>query len=192
LNVSACTVCFFAPNDAVSGIISGRSINGQESLRTGETAGGIGRYVLSGTTQTTVAAASPVKAGTPGTTLYLPSTSSIPIVSTPAMRIALVAGTGAFDDTTVTTVSAVGAPNPQTRSFTVSVIPKTPLDDATMGGGTCAYFNQSSATTGFSIGKPANTDYWASGFACLQGANLPAIVTTGSLVQPTAWHEVVY
>lgn len=192
LNVSACTVCFFAPNDAVSGIISGRSINGQESLRTGETAGGIGRYVLSGTTQTTVAAASPVKAGTPGTTLYLPSTSSIPIVSTPAMRIALVAGTGAFDDTTVTTVSAVGAPNPQTRSFTVSVIPKTPLDDATMCGGTCAFFNQSSATTGFSIGKPANTDYWASGFACLHGANLPAIVTTGSSVQPAAWHEVVY
>lgn len=199
LNVSACTVCFFAPGDAVSGneSISGRTISAQQTpLRPGETIGGIGRYLLSGT-QTTVAAASSVKAGTPGTTLYLPATSSIPIVSTPAMRIALVAGTGtgALDATTATTVTAVSAvdvPNPQTRSFTVSIIPTTPLDDATICGGTCAFFNQSSATTDFSIGKPANTDYWASGFACLSGANLPALVATGSSVQPTAWHEVVY
>lgn len=193
LNVSACTVCFFAPGDAVTGIVSGRTISAQQTLRAGEAAGGIGRYVLSGT-QTTVATASPAKSGTPDTTLYLPSSSSMPVVSTPPMRVAQVTGAGALAaNTTVTAVNTVGTTNAQTNSFTVSAMPTTPLDDATICGGTCAFFDQTSATTAFSLGKPTNTDYWASGFACLSGADLPAFsASTTSSVQPTTWHEVVY
>lgn len=195
LNVSACTVCFFAPDDAVSSLISGRTISSQQPLLAGETTGGIGRYVLSSGSPTTVPIG-PVKAGTPGTTLYLPSTSSMPTVTTPAMRIALVSGTGALAaNTTVTAVSIrpIDAPNEQPNSFTVSPQPTRPLDNATICGGTCAFFDHSipTTTTAFSIGRPANTDYWASGFACLSGADLPAISSLGSSVQSANWLEVI-
>lgn len=193
LNVSACTSCFFANGDSLSGLISGRTINAaQLALQTGEAAGGIGRYPISGTA-TTVASAATLKAGTAGTTLYLPSTSSMPTVSTPPTRIAMVSGTGALAANT--TVTAIAAPNAATNSFTVSVAPNQALNNATICGGTCAFFDHTSATTDFSILRAAGseTEHWASGFICLSGADIaPVIGSTGSAPPvATSWHEVV-
>jgi hypothetical protein len=52
-----------------------------------------GRYTISGAA-TNVALGTNLYAGTPGTTLYLPSTSSQPAVTTPATLVTVKSGTG--------------------------------------------------------------------------------------------------
>lgn len=202
LNVWACStttsICNFANGDNLNsfgGISSSASINGaQLTLRPGEFVGGIGRYPIS-SAATTVATAA-VRAGTPGTTIYLPSGQSMPTVTTPNTIISIIpgAGSGAFSNAGATTVTAVNLPTLNgVQSFTVSPAPSTPLALAIICGGTCAFFDQTSATTTFAINKSTapGTDNWAAGFMCLSGADITPISISSSTVQPTDWYEAV-
>lgn len=204
LNVSQCTICYFqpgAPGDTISGTgFPSRTISSQLAIDItkwpGEVLGGKGRYGISGAA-TTVASANTLRAGTPGTTIYLPSTESAPTVTTPPTRIAVYSGTGVF--VANTTVTAVATQNTATNSFTVSSTPATALDLATLCGGACAFFDGPSlttSTTSFTVDtgnatENANT-HWAGGFTCLSGVDSTHITTPlgGS---PTAanWRELV-
>lgn len=192
LHVTACTICYFAATDALSGLISGRTISSQASTSTAygltEATGGIGRYTISGTA-TYVASGSNLYAGTPGTTLYLPSSSSQPSVTTPPMRITVKSGTGALP--TGTTVTAVSAPNPATTAFTPSAAPTTALDGASLCAGTCAFFVPG-ATTPFTLGGiTSNFNEWASGFTCLKGVDITPQAVTSSRPDYARWTEVI-
>ena len=193
LNVTACSTCFFAAADALSGLIASRTISSQTTSanthgRT-EAAGGLGRYPMSGAA-TRVLSANTLQAGTPGTTLYLPSGANQPV---PSMRIALKSGTGALAaNTSVSSVSASGSPNAATRSFVLSTAPTTALDPATLCGGTCAFFVPG-GTTSFGFTKSAGTtiNEWASGFVCLKGADLTPQIVTSSSSAVGRWTEAI-
>lgn len=210
LNVSNCSICFIENGDTISSstpqFIANKTINsqlqapllpGDGGSRKAEVLQGVGRYVLNSSgapaLPTTLASATTLRAGTAGTTIYLPSTESMPTVTTPNTRIAIVSGTGAFDANTPTTVTGVTSPVPNaaTNSFTVSPVPTTPLSGATICAGTCAFFDQASATTTFTIAKPASTNYWAGGFLCLKGADITPIPVTSSTISIGGWTEVV-
>ena len=195
LNVTACAICFFDQSDAVAlaGLSAGRTINAAQTTpattygRT-EVAGGLGRYPISGAA-TRVASGTTLYAGTPGTTLYLPSASSQPTVTTPAMLITVKSGTGAMAPGT--TVTAVSAPNAATTAFTVSTAPTTALDGASLCAGTCAFFVPGT-TTAFAFNSGTSTiNRWASGFTCLKGVDqTPQVVTSTSAVT-SRWQEPV-
>lgn len=199
LNVTSCTICFFANGDALSGLISARTI---DTVQLSGTPGGIGKYHISGTAPTSpVISAATLRAGTPGTTIYQPSTEPKPAVTTPATRIAIYSGTGALSANT-TVVNPVGLANPATTFFTVSslAVPTvpTPLDNATICAGTCAFFNNpsSSATsnkTQFKVWKTGGVDQWGAGFTCLSGVDSTAItaVTDISSITATTWSEKI-
>jgi hypothetical protein len=195
LNVTACTICYFAQNDAVAltGLSAGRSINAAQATpattygRT-EVAGGLGRYPLSGAA-TRVASGSSLQAGTPGTTLYLPSTSSQPAVTTPAMLITVKSGTGVVAPGT--TVTAVSSPNAATTAFTVSAAPTTALDGASVCAGTCAFFVPGATTTFALGGVTGNFNEWAAGFTCLKGVDLTPQVVTTTAPANARWTEAV-
>jgi hypothetical protein len=194
LRVTACTICYFADTDALSGLIGGRTISSQASASNvyglAETTGGIGRYAISGTA-TYVASGSNLYAGTPGTTLYLPSSSSQPSVTNPAMLITVKSGTGVLAPGT--TVTAVSAPNAATTAFTASAAPTTALDGASLCAGTCAFFVPgATATTPFTLGGvTSNFNEWASGFTCLKGVDITPQVVTGSRPDYGRWTEVI-
>ncbi len=203
LNVTACTICYFVQADVVglSGLSAGRAINlAQTTANTydrTEAFGGLGRYQISGTATrvasgiTLYAGTAAVFAGTPATTLYLPSGSSQPAVTTPAMRIIVKSGTGALaPNTTVTEVNEpTGSVN--TRAVTVTPVPTTVLDNASLCAGTCALFIPGAITTFALGGMTVNFNEWASGFTCLKGVNLmPQVVTTTSPAN-ARWIEVV-
>jgi hypothetical protein len=195
LHVTACTICYFAGTDALSGLITGRTISSQAALSNSygltEATGGVGRYTISGTA-TYVVLGTNLYAGTPGTTLYLPSTSSQPSVTTPAMLITAKSGTGVLAPGT--TVTAVSAPNAATTAFTVSAQPTTALDGASLCAGTCAFFVPgATATTSFTLGGiTANFNEWASGFTCLKGVDLTPEVVTGARPDTGRWTEVIH
>lgn len=192
LRVSACSICHFAAGDAISGLVSGRSIASQAALDNGygatEATGGTGRYTLSGT-RTYVAPGTNLYAGTPGSTLYLPASSSQPQVTTPQMLIALKSGTGALAPGT--RVTAVSAANAATTAFTVSTAPTTPLDGATLCAGTCAFFVPNTDTTFALGGITANFNGWAAGFTCLKGVDLQPQPVTSSSTSAARWTEAV-
>ncbi len=194
LNVSSCTTCYFQSSDALSGLLSGRTITAQATpLGTVatrgrvEATGGVGRYTTSGVTP--VQLAGNIRAGTPGTTIYLPPASSQPVTAIPPMRIAVKSGTGAFaPGTTVTAINA--PPNAVTNAFTVSTAPATPLENASICGGTCAFFNPGAAAeTTFTIGSPAIR--WAAGFMCLKGVDIVPQIVTSSSTALGRWTEVI-
>lgn len=196
LHVTACTICFFANGDALSGLIAGRTISANQStpstsFGSTEVAGGIGRYTISGAASR-VAPGNNLYAGTPGATLYLPSTSSQPVVSTPRQLIALRSGTGAIGPGThVTAVNSAPSGAYQTTAFTVSATPSTPLDGASLCAGTCAFFVPG-ATTYFALGGiTANFNEWASGFVCLKGVDQAPLVVNSATVSPGRWREPV-
>jgi len=195
LNVTACTICYFAQNDAIAlaGLSAGRTINAAQTTATTygrtEAFGGLGRYSISGTA-TQVASSSALYAGTPGTTVYLPSTSSQPAVTTPAMLITVKSGTGGVLPPG-TTVTAVSAPNVATTAFTVSTAPTTALDGASVCGGTCAFFVPGTNTT-FSLGGiTSNFNEWAAGFMCMKGVDLPPDAVTSAITVNRRWTEPV-
>ncbi len=220
LNVSDCTICFFAnPDHLLSGFVTNKTISSQLTpLRTiplVEATGGRGRYVLSSSgtpaLPTRVASATTLRAGTPGATIYLPSAQSMPAVTTPATRIAIFSGTGNLRGNT--TVSAVTSPVPNaaTNSFTVTPDPSiavtgfTPaaLNTANICAGTCAFFNTPSSTsavstsagTQFRITHPNPIDLineWGAGFTCLSGMDPNNILPfVSTSVRPSTWTEVV-
>ena len=194
LHVTACTICYFAGTDALSGLITGQTITSQASASNAygltETAGGIGRYTISGAASY-VASGNTLRAGTPGPTLYLPSSSSQPLVTVPAMLIAVKSGTGVLPQGT--TVTAVSAPNAATTAFTPSAAPTTALDGASLCAGTCAFFVPgATATTPFTLGGvTGNFNEWASGFTCLKGVDLTPQVVTSSRPDNARWTEVI-
>jgi hypothetical protein len=200
LHVTACTICYFANGDTLSGLIGGASISSQASASTSyglaETAGGVGRYVISGSA-TYVALGTNLYAGTPGTTLYLPSTSSQPAVTSSGMRIAVKSGTGVLAPAAAAsaasgkTVTSVSTPNAATRAFTVGVAPTTPLDLATLCAGTCAFFVPGTTTTFALGGVTAHFNEWASGFTCLSGVDITPEIVTSSSTARGRWTEVV-
>ena len=84
-------------------------------------------------------------------------------------------------------------------SGTNPVVNANRLVNATVCGGTCAFFNDPSSTTSttaFTVDtgnatENANT-HWAGGFTCLSGVDPGNIRTgSGSSVNATGWHEVV-
>ena len=193
LHVTACTICNIASGDALSGLIAGRTINSQAGTSTAygltEVAGGIGRYTVSGAA-TQVTSATTLYAGTPGATLYLPSTSSQPTVTTPAMLITLKSGTGALAPGTK--VTAVSAANAATTAFTVSTgTPTTALDGASLCAGTCAFFVPATNTTFTLGGITSNFNEWAAGFMCMKGVDLPPNAVTSAITLNRRWTEPV-
>jgi hypothetical protein len=135
--------------------------------------------------------AGPVKAGTLGTTVYMPNGATMPTVTTPNMRIKVKSGTGVFAaNTTVTAIQTITGYSVQ--AFTVSTTPTTALSAATICGGTCAFFDHASSTTTYTVAKSGGTDYWNSGFMCLSGTSVSLIQAVTS-VQATSstWTEVV-
>ena len=206
LNVTACTLCFFAQGDAValSTLSAGRTINAVQATPATtfgriEVGGGSGRYPISGAA-TRVASATSLYAGTPGPTLYLPSTSiATPVWSPTAtaltMMLAVKSGTGAFASGTIVSAAST-TPNAATTAFALSATPNTALDLATICAGTCAFFVPNGTTT-FGLapaaGVPAgNFASWNSGFTCLKGVNLTPQVVTSSSTAYRRWTEVVY
>lgn len=114
--------------------------------------------------------------------------SGIPAVGT-IVAVNSGAGTGVFAaDTTV-----LAAPAPTATLYKVSAVPSTRVSGATICGGTCAFFDQTSATTTFAIDKSTapGTDNWAAGFMCLTGADITPIPVTSSTIQATNWYEAV-
>ncbi len=194
LNVTACTICFLASADAVSltGLSAGRTINAAQAAPAGtygrtEIAGGLGRYPISGAA-TRVGSNAALFVGTPGTTLYLPSTSSQAVAG---MRIAVKTGTGVLAAAPGgTTVTAVSTPNAATGAFSLTTAPATALDGASLCGGTCAFFVPgATAETYFSIANPAVR--WAAGFMCLKGVDITPQVVTSSTSSAGRWTEVI-
>jgi len=193
LHVTACTICDFEGTDALSGLIAGRTISSQAGASNvyglAETTGGIGRYTISGAA-TYVALANTLRAGTPGTTLYLPSTSSQPTVTTPTTLITVKSGTGVLAPGT--RVTAVSAPNAATSSFTVSAAPTTALDGASVCAGTCALFVPGTNTTFALGGITANFNEWAGGFTCLKGVDQDPNFVTSTSPLSRRWTEVIH
>jgi len=193
LHVTACTICDFEGTDALSGPIAGRTISSQAGASNvyglAETTGGIGRYTISGAA-TYVALANTLRAGTPGTTLYLPSTSSQPTLTTPTTLITVKSGTGVLAPGT--RVTAVSAPNAATSSFTVSAAPTTALDGASVCAGTCALFVPGTNTTFALGGITANFNEWAGGFTCLKGVDQDPNFVTSTSPLSRRWTEVIH
>ena len=193
LHVTACTICDFEGTDALSGPISGRTISSQAGASNvfglTEATAGIGRYTISGAA-TYVALANTLRAGTPGTTLYLPFTSSQPTVTTPATLITVKSGTGVLAPGT--RVTAVSAPNAATTAFTVSAAPTTALDGASLCAGTCALFVPGTNTTFALGGITANFNEWAGGFTCLKGVDQDPNFVTSTSPLSRRWTEVIH
>ena len=198
LNVSACTICFFQAADPLNSPVSGRTITAQVTpLGTvatrgrAEVNGGVGRYTSTPATFVQAGPNAIVQAGTPGSTIYIPATSNLPAVTTPAMRIAKKTGTGVLaNNSTVSSVSTAGSPNAVTRSFALNAAPSTPLDDVTLCAGTCAFF-VAGTTTPFTIVKSGGTQEWATAFTCLKGVDVVPDPVTSSSSATNRWTEVV-
>jgi hypothetical protein len=194
LHVTGCTICFFANGDALSGFVSGRSINGSQAALSNsygftEATGGVGRYPISGTA-TFVALGTNVNAGTPGPTLYLNTASpQPPAAGRLPMMIKLTSGTGAL--VAGTKVTASSAANAATTAMTLSATPTTALDLASVCGGTCALFVTNGNTPFTLSGITGNFNEWASGFMCLQGVDVTPQIVTSSSATSSRWTEVV-
>ena len=151
----------------------------------GTGSGSTGTYYLS-TAQTVTSRTIVSGATSSGATVSVPN-GLLPEVGT---IVAVRADNGFGRFTAKATVQSVNSAN---NTFVVDANPATALNGAQICGGACAFFDHTSATTNFSIVKPAETDSWASGFICVSGADLaPVIGSTGSAPPlATSWHEVV-
>ncbi|HSH93628.1 MAG TPA: hypothetical protein VK968_05750, partial [Roseimicrobium sp.] len=126
--------------------------------------------------------------GTSGSTIKVPG-ATLPSVGTIVAVYSLgTPGTGAFAASTTVTGTATG-------QFTVSPPPTSPLKNAIVCGGTCAFFNGPSSTTStteFTVAATAGTTQWAGGFVCLKGVDKPNIIpVTSSSSTASRWQEVV-
>jgi hypothetical protein len=194
LRVHGCTICAFANGDALSGAVSGRTINGAQAISNSygrtETAGGIGRYPISGAATYLPTTTNVLYAGTPGSTLYINTASpQPPAAGLLPMMIKLTSGTGAL--VAGTKVTASSAANAATTAMTLSATPTTALDLASVCGGTCALF-VTNGTTPFTLsGITGNFNEWASGFMCLKGVDVAPQIVTSSSATSSRWTEVV-
>ena len=191
LTVTACTTCFAANGDAVNGLGTGRTVTSQTTPIAGETAGGIGRYVTAASPAATayLAPGGAVRIGTLGTTVYLPTASNQPALTTPPTRIAVRSGAGVLP-TNTTAASAITTINAATKSFTLSATPTTAIDNDTLCAGTCALFVPNGQTT-FQIQQVSTVAEWGGAFTCLRGADIPAEPVTRSSGTLKRWTELI-
>lgn len=205
---AACTVCAFAVGDSVK--ITG--IAAPDRTITALTgSGGIGStYTLSGAALTTPLTNAAVLAYLPADLtdgrLYLPSGERVPTqplasgtlpngtLAINGTRVAMFSGAGVLAANTV--ASPYQTVNSATNSFIVNPAPTTPLNGATICGGTCAFFNAPSSTTAiteFIVTRSGGTDQWGGGFTCLRGVDkeqIQAVTDISSIVNST-WSEPV-
>ena len=177
LTVSAATVANLAVGDKIfgTGITAGTTI---VSLGTGT--GGVGTYNLSVSQQfasTTITSDGPTVTSATGT--------AVPTAGT--MIVSVKSGGVVPAGTTISST-----PTPTATTFKLSQRPTTPLLNATICGGTCAFFQHgATATTSFNVTKSANTGYWGAGFMCLKGVDITPQVVTSSSALSRRWTEVI-
>jgi hypothetical protein len=107
----------------------------------------------------------------------------IPATST---LLSVRAGTGVLANGS----TVLAAPAPTATIYKVSATPTTRLVNATICGGTCAFFQHNASNT-FSINKSAGTGYWASGFLCIKGVTQTPLVVNSLQVANRRWQEIV-
>ncbi|MBV8125994.1 MAG: hypothetical protein JO370_18190, partial [Paucibacter sp.] len=205
--VTACTACDFNDSSfstqtvSMTGLSTSPTTNAQATPGTNykltEALGGIGRYTLTGTA-VQVASTATLLQGTPGTNIFLPVTSGVPAaLFGNAARIAIKSGTGALNASAPTTAasSATATVHGALNALTLSSAPATPLQNAQLCAGTCAFFTPGGTTT-YTLNRTGsgtgNGDYWASGFMCLQGVNRTIEPVTSSTTSTSTWSETVY
>jgi hypothetical protein len=96
-------------------------------------------------------------------------------------------GTGAF---AAGVTAAASSPAPSATAFALSQRPTTPLEGATICGGTCAFFVHG-GTTQYTLAKTPSNFSWASGFVCLKGVDIEPQKVTSSRIASKLWREVV-
>lgn len=103
--------------------------------------------------------------------------------------VSIKTGTGALPVQT----RVLGSPTPTATVFKVDKTPSSRLINATICGGTCAFFQHGpSATTSFNVTKSPNTGYWGGGFMCLKGVDITPQVVTSSSAISRRWTEVIH
>jgi hypothetical protein len=178
LTVTAETI----PNLAVDDTIFGTGVTaGTKIVSLGTGTGGIGTYNLS-----VAQAFAPTTITSNGRTVTSVSGTAVPAADTMILSVksggALPAGT-----------TVASSPTPTATTFKLSQRPTTPLANATICGGTCAFFQHgATATTSFNVTKSANTGYWGAGFMCLKGVDIPPQVVTSSSALSRRWTEVIH
>ena len=178
LTVTAATIANLAAGDKIfgTGLTAGTTI---VSLGTGT--GGIGTYNLSVSqafASTTITSDNPTVTSASGTV--------VPTADT--MLVSVKSGGVVPAGTTI-----VSSPAPTATTFKLSQRPTTPLVNATICGGTCAFFQHgAAATTSFNVTKSANTGYWGAGFMCLKGVDITPQVVTSSSALSRRWTEIVH
>jgi hypothetical protein len=179
LTVTAATI----PTLAVGDKIFGTGIAGGTTLvALGTGTGGTGTYSLSvpqAFASTTITS--------DGLTVTSASGTVVPTATT--MIVSVKSGTGAVPAGT----TIASSPAPTATTFKLSQRPTTPLVNATICGGTCAFFQHgATATTSFNVTKSVNTGYWGGGFMCLKGVDITPQVVTSSSGLSRRWTEVVH
>lgn len=129
-----------------------------------------------------------------GTTIHVTG-GTVPASGIPTAGTIVAVNSGAATGAFAANTTVLAAPAPTATLYKVSAVPGTRLSGAKICGGTCAYFDQTSAATKttFAINKSTapGTDNWAAGFMCLTGADITPISVSSSTVQPTDWYEAV-
>lgn len=178
LTVTAAPIANLAAGDRIfgTGVTAGTTI---ASLGTGT--GGIGTYNLSVSqafASTTITSDNPMVTSASGT--------AVPTADT--MIVSVKSGGVVPAGTTIASI-----PAPTATTFKLSQRPTTPLVNATICGGTCAFFQHgAAATTSFNVTKSANTGYWGAGFMCLKGVDITPQVVTSSSALSRRWTEVIH
>jgi|GEM_PF-2967912 len=178
LTVTAAPIANLAPGDKIfgTGVFAGTTI-----ASPGTGTGGIGTYNLSASqafASTTITSDNPTVTSASGTV--------VPTANT--MIVSVKIGGAVPAATTI-----VSTPAPTATTFKLSQRPTTPLVNATICGGTCAFFQHgAAATTSFNVIKSANTGYWGAGFMCLKGVDIAPQVVTSSSVFSRRWTEVIH
>ncbi len=178
LTVTGAPIGNLAAGDRIfgTGVTAGTTI---ASLGTGT--GGIGTYNLSVSqafASTTITSDNPTVTSASGTV--------VPTADT--MIVSVKSGGVVPAGTTIASI-----PAPTATTFKLSQRPTTPLVNATVCGGTCAFFQHgATATTSFNVTKSVNTGYWGAGFMCLKGVDITPQVVTSSSALSRRWTEVIH
>lgn len=184
LNITGVTSGALSTADTISGtgIAGGTTVT---ALGTGT--GGTGTYVTTAipTAQQNVASTT-ITAN--GPTVRLTAAGSVPSNGIPAIgtRLAVRTGTGALAPNT----TVIDTPAPAALQFRLSATPTTRLVNATLCGGTCAFFRKGGVTTQFTVNKTGGANYWGGGFLCLKGVTQNPLVVNSLQVANRRWQEI--
>ncbi|MDN3921687.1 hypothetical protein [Roseateles violae] len=100
-------------------------------------------------------------------------------------------GTGAFATGAGATATKVTG-TPTATAYTLSQRPTTPLSNATLCGGTCAFFNKSGSTQ-FTLTRTlgATQTSWSAGFVCLKGVEVTPEIVQSNKIRSGSWVETI-